>query len=777
MGRERRAVRWLGWLALLTTAGAAAQAPEDDAESGIEVVEVVAPSTLADADDATANMQAATARDIEQARSLDLADFMRRNLSGVFVNEAQGNPLQGDVQYRGFVGSPLLGLPQGIAIYQDAVRVNEPFGDVVNWALIPQAAIHTAFLVPGANPLFGLNALGGAVSLRTKDGFSHPGAKAAVSGGSFGRWQLNAEAGGASNDTFSYFATASTLREDGWRDHSPTRASRAFAKLGWRNERTSVDLTTTVADTDLIGNGAAPVELLALERTAIFTRPDQTENALQQFNVIARHDVSERLALNGNIYLRDSDSDTYNGDDSDFEACEDAVGFICAGGDEGDEDEAGKGEEDEDAIEEELTLDGNGRPIPADERLIGATINRTRTVQRGMGLNAAVARLDVADNWRNRLLAGVSVDLADIDFTASTELGTLDPTRLATPGGVFVGDSFTELLAESENYSLYVANSWALRQGIRVRVSGRYNRARVKLRDQLGTALDGDHRFSKLNPALGISYRTGFQTTIYASLSQSNRVPSPVELTCADEDAPCRLPNAFLADPPLRQVVATTVETGARGKLGAVEWRAGWFATGNEDDILFISAGAGTNEGYFDNVGDTERKGIEIALRGANPHLRWFINYTHLSATFEEAFSVPSANHPRAAGGEIHVPPGARLPLVPERLLKAGASATFLGRLQVQADLLHASRHHLRGDEANLSPSIGNYTVINLGAEYRFNDRIALFAKLDNLLDEHYATFGAFGEADEVLGDDFESTRFVTPSAPRAGWLGIEVAI
>lgn len=762
MTRERPAARWLLLLALLlATASNAAFA--EDPESLIEILEVVAPSSPpADADDPALNMQAATHKDIAEAHALDLADFMKRNLSGVFVNEAQGNPLQGDVQYRGFVGSPLLGLPQGIAVYQDAVRINEPFGDVVNWALIPETAIDTVVLVPGANPLFGLNALGGALSLRTKDGFSHPGAKAKFSAGSFGRWQLSAEAGGASNDIVSYFGAASTLQEDGWRDYSPTQANRAFAKLGWRDERTSVDLSVTAAGTDLVGNGATPVELLAIERTAIFTRPDRTENALGQFNLVVRHDFSDQFTIDGNIYLRDSDIDSYNGDDSDFENCEDDPGFVCHGDDED---------------EEAPALDGNGNPIAADGRVIGATINRTRTDQRGVGGSVAAQRLTVAEHWQNRLLAGISVDSADIDFAASTELGALDQTRLAIPGGVFVGDAFTELLAKSETVSLYVANVWALRQGLRISVSGRYNRAHVRLRDQLGTALDGDHRFSKLNPAFGISYRTRPGTTVYARYSQSNRVPSPVELTCADEDAPCRLPNAFLADPPLRQVVARTTEAGARGKLGTVDWRAGWFATDNDDDILFISAGARTNEGYFDNVGKTERRGFELALNGTQAHLRWFVNYTHLSATFEEPFSVPNANHPRATNGEIHVLAGARLPLVPERLLKAGVSATPRHRLHLHADLLHASRHHLRGDEANLAPSIGGYTVVNLGAEYRFNTRFALFAKVDNVLDERYATFGAFGEADEVLGDDFEETRFLTPAAPRAGWLGIEVGI
>ena len=72
-------------------------------------------------------------------------------------------------------------------MYQDGVRVNEPFGDTVNWALIPESAIDTVYLMPGSNPLFGLNALGGAIAIQTKDGFTHPGTRAEVYGGSFGR--------------------------------------------------------------------------------------------------------------------------------------------------------------------------------------------------------------------------------------------------------------------------------------------------------------------------------------------------------------------------------------------------------------------------------------------------------------------------------------------------------------------------------------------------------------------------------------------------------------
>ena len=122
--------------------------------------------------------------------------------------------------------------------------------------------------------------------------------------------------------------------------------------------------------------------------------------------------------------------------------------------------------------------------------------------------------------------------------------------------------------------------------------------------------MNGDHTFKRFNPALGLTVGTE-AFTFYAGYTEANRTPSPVELTCADEDDPCRLPNAFLADPPLEQVVAKTFEAGVRGTWSSGRWHTGLFRTTSEDDILFISAGALTNQGFFDNVGETRRDGFE----------------------------------------------------------------------------------------------------------------------------------------------------------------------
>ncbi|HEX6993946.1 MAG TPA: TonB-dependent receptor [Gammaproteobacteria bacterium] len=756
----RGTARATGLLAVLVSQALVAQQQGRPTEE-IEVVGTTPLGGLLDADRHASNVQRATAEDIQRSTALDLADFMRRNLTGVFVNEVQNNPLQPDLQYRGFVGSPLLGLPQGIAVYQDAVRINEPFGDTVNWALIPESAIDTVYLMPGSNPLFGLNALGGALAIETKDGFSHPGTRAEAFAGSFSRIGMQAETGGSIDNRFGWFVTASRLEEDGWRDHSPTEATQLFGNLAWQTGRSRLQTSLTYADTDLIGNGAAPAQLLAIDREAIFTRPDQTRNELFLFNVEGEHAVSRRLTLTGNVYLRSSDVATYNGDDSDFEECEDTPGFIC---------------EEEDG-EEELVFDENGALIPADDDIEGATVNRTSTEQDGAGFGLQASWSADVRGHPALFVAGLAYDESEIGFHASTELGTLDQSRLAVPGGVFIGDAFTRMNADTKNVGIFVSGTLSLSDRLSVTISGRFNENEVELKDLLGSALDGRHEFDRFNPAIGLTYALSDDVTFYAGYSESNRAPSPVELTCADEDDPCRLPNAFVADPPLEQVVAKTVEAGVRGGDDALRWHAGVFGTTNHDDILFISAGALTNQGFFDNVGRTRRIGVELDASGdLGDRASWFASYTWLEATFRSPLVVPSHHHPLAVDGEIAVERGDRLPLIPDRLLKAGVTVNVTPRFSIGADVLSSGSMHLRGDEGNLVDRVDSYTIASLRGEYALGDTTRIFGSIDNVFDTDYETFGVFGDPEEVLGDEFDDPRFFSPGAPRAAWIGIRVA-
>ncbi len=702
----------------------------------------------------------ATDNDLKRQQSLDLSEFLNQKIGSVFLNQAQSNPLQPDLYYRGFVASPLMGLPQGMSVYMDGVRINEPFGDTVNWSVIPESAIAGINLMSGSNPLFGLNTLGGALSVRTKNGFTHPGAEAEISGGSFGRWTTTASIGG-SRENLGYFVTGNYFEEDGWRDHSPSESKQLFGNLAWQGEEGSLDLTLSLSDSNLIGNGPLPVDLLEESRETIFTRPDITDQEAALLRLGGQRALGENVILEGALYYRNSKIDALNGDDSDFEECADPLnaGFVCST-----EDGA-----------EEIVLDQNGNPVVAGEAVDGATVNRSATDQDTLGFSLQAAFLQPLAERENQLIAGMAADSSQVDFTSSTELGSLDDSRQAIGSGIFVEDSYTAVETETRNLSFYLTDTWSVSEQLALTLSGRWNRTEIELRDQLGTALNGDHSFSRFNPAAGLAYDLTPGINLYAGYSESNRAPTAMELTCADPDDPCRLPNAFLSDPPLEQVVAKTWEAGLRGTLPGLAWHLGLFQTTNQDDILFISAGALTNEGYFDNVGETLRRGLELNLSGklADDRLDWSLSYTWLKATFEETLNLPSANNPFAVAGEILVEPGDRLPGLPENLLKAGLTYRLTPKLSLGLDAQYSSSIVMRGDEANLDQEIDGYTLVHLRGEYQATDKLRLFAKVDNLFDTEYETFGLYGEADGVLGPAYDNPRFLSPGSPRAIYAGI----
>ena len=754
----------LSLLAAAVTSVAIAEEPKS-----IDEIEVIGVTPFGgeglDRHKVPAHVQSATADQLAEQHALDLSQYMNRNFTGIFINEAQSNPLQNDIQFRGFVASPLLGLPQGLALYQDGVRINEVFGDTVNWALVPDRAIASLDLVAGSHPLFGLNSLGGALSIKTKNGFEHQGAAIEISGGSFDRLEIASEIGGIINDALAYYVNGSYFSENGWRDFSPSDARRFFGSIAWEDDTSNIFTTFTYADTDLIGNGSAPVQLLMSNRAAIFTHPDQTQNLLAMLSLGGDHALKDSASLAWNVYYRQSDINTLNGDDSDFEECEESVnlGFICLDTEEG-----------EDEI---VALDQNGIPIPANLATDSATVNRSRTDQNGYGASVQFTlNSEFSGTSSNQLLVGASASVGDVIFFASSELGFLSETRAAISSGLFLQDEFTQLKAETTSYSIYLMNTVTLNENFSVSVSGQYNRTNIELRDLLGTALNGDHDFDRFNLAFGITYRMLPYAQFYAGYAESSRTPSPVELTCADPNDPCRLPNAFLADPPLEQVVTSTVELGFRGELGAASWHFGYFNASNKNDIIFVSAGRTTNEGFFDNVGDTDRQGIELSFNGdIGNRGDWFFNYTHLHAEFGENFVVPSPNHPLADEGEIQVRAGDRLPGVPKNIAKAGVQYLIAPRLTIGGDVVYASDRVLRGDEGNMLPTIPSSTVFNLRGEFRVNDLMNVFFNLDNVFDDDFETFGVLGDSGGVLGDEFDDNRFLSPAAPRAAWIGIRI--
>src|SRR6202050_3756267 len=261
------------------------------------------------------NVQTADSKDMQRQQTLDLADYLNSNFSGVNVSESADNPFQLDINYHGFTASPLLGTPEGLSIYLDGVRVNESFGDTVNWDLIPQNAVSTVTLMSGSNPVFGLNTLGGALTLRTKSGHDDPGTELEAYGGSFGRRSFEGETGGAFGN-FDYFFAGTYFDESGWRENSPSRVYQGFGKVGWQNDKTDFDLSYTYADTSLFGNGATPISMLDYDYESSYT-PDYTANLMSFVNLTGTQFLTDKLLLSGNVFYRHLITNAVNGNTND----------------------------------------------------------------------------------------------------------------------------------------------------------------------------------------------------------------------------------------------------------------------------------------------------------------------------------------------------------------------------------------------------------------------------------------------------------------------------
>jgi iron complex outermembrane receptor protein len=714
------------------------------------------------------NVQTGGHEALSAAHSVDLTEYLEREMGSVTVAQVQANPLQADLLYRGFSASPVLGAPQGLALYLDGVRLNEPFGDGASWDILPLGAIRSINLMPGSNPLFGLNALGGALSLQTEDGFSQPGAAAHLLGGSFGRRSLAFE-GGVRGERLALFVAGDALAEDGWRDRSPSDAKHLYGSLAFRGERSSANLSVLAADTTLLGEGPAPVQLLAMRRAAVFTHPDRTTHRALLATWRGERELAEAVRVSALAYLRASRLDTLNGDQGRWAPCADRPDTVCTS-DEG---------------SARAVADQAGQAVAWDPvHAYDASENTTGSRQQATGgaLQLAVERPVLGHD--NHLFLGATADQGRASFTAQTALARLSSTRGALPADIVDSDSRVAVDTVVSSLGAFVSDTLALRPRLFLTAAARLGTTHLTLEDRLGGPLSGAHAFTRLNPAAGLSYQPLGAFGLFGGYSEAARAPTPLEVTCASRDAPCRLPNGFVSDPPLDQVVARTLEAGVRGRVERSRFTIGYdgalFRTTTDDDLLFVSAGPLTNQGYFDNVGRTRRQGVEAGAHGevtlgAGLRLDWLARYSLLDATYQSAFTTPGTNHPDAVQGALAVVPGDRLPGVPRHQGKGSVDLLVPGRFSIGAAVIAASGRTLRGDDVNRLAPIPGSVLLELRASYQVLRQVRVFGRMSNALGASYATFGVLGDATTVLGPAFDSPRFESPGAPRAGWVGVDL--
>jgi outer membrane receptor protein involved in Fe transport len=794
-------------------------------------VEVVAATPLAGVDliprEIPAPVQTATARDMEDGGALNLSDFMNRRFDSINLNEVQGNPHQADLNYRGYTASPLLGTPQGLSLYLDGVRLNQPFGDVVSWDLVPQFAISELSLMPGSNPVFGLNTLGGAISMQTKDGRRDHGTSLQLSGGSFGRKSAQFEHGGFNSKGLSWYLGGNLFFEDGWRQASPSDVRQFFGKLGWERGNTALGLSLGYANNSLTGNGLQEQRLLALDYSSVYTIPDITANRAPYFALTGRHSFRSNLSVSGNAYYRYIRTATLNGDinedsldqsmyqlsGADIRALTEAgyTGFPTSGAN-----AANTPFPSWRCIAQALEGDEPGEKC-------NGLLNRSRSQQHNYGLSGQMTWLGSYQGARNQLTIGAAYDGSVVNFSQLSQLGYLNADRSVTGVNAF-GDGVTGGDVDGEPFDTRVDLHGVLNTGSvyatdtlstgkwSFTVSGRYNHTTIDNRDRLqplagAGSLTGTHSFGRFNPAAGLTYNASPAANLYFGYSEASRAPTSIELGCADPTQPCKLPNALAGDPPLRQVVTRTLEAGARGNLEThLNWRLGWFWAENHNDILFVSS-TQTGFGYFKNFGKTRRQGVEAHLDGRFGRVSLGGGYTFLDATYQSSETVDgssnSANEEALDGepgmeGTIQIQPGNRIPLIPQHMLKAYAALQATKKLFLDLDFVAASTSYARGNENNLSQPDGiyylgpgtspGYGVVNLGGHYQVSAHLQVFARVNNVFDHHYYTAAQLGPTGFTPQGTFLArplpaidgeypvvhATFYAPAAPIGAWGGLK---
>jgi outer membrane receptor protein involved in Fe transport len=749
-----------------------------------------------------ANIQIFDSKDLRNQPGVTFADQLMNNAQGITFNEIQGNPWQPDVSFRGFSASPLAGTPQGMSVYVDGVRVNEAFGDTVHWDLIPNFAIQGMQVVPGSNPVYGLNTLGGALALQTKDGRNNQGAALEAEAGSWGRKRGLAQFGGVSKDgSVDYFLGLQHTTEDGWRKYSPSHINQTFGKIGWQNEKTKLNLSYIGAYNNMIGNGLTPIDMLGGDRDGIHTTPDQTKNYLNHFALNGAHWLSNDVMLSGNAYHRTSNRNTLNGDaNDDFKT-------RTSSGDGGvlvapNRDDPTSG-----------VCNPSGRDdlnnLYTTESCAPGIMNRSRLKSRSLGFNIQAAFNQELLGKKNQLITGFGYDVQRTKFIQTEQLSDVDAgTNLYALGNSYFEpgtrkptnldddiDTEVNLGGKSKTASLFATDTMSLNQFWHVTASARYNHTTVKNRDSLNApgsaaSLSGDHGFNRVNPSLGLTFTPTETLSIFGSYSESNRAPTSIELGCANPERPCKLPNAMAADPPLNQVVAKTYDFGVRGKVAEnLKWNASVYRTMNHDDIHFINSSAYSGAlGYFDNVGKTKRQGLDLGLSGAIDKLFFRAGYSFISAKYDTDLElvneINSTSTGVANGDIINVRKGNYLAGIPKHQFKLRLQYNITPQWSVGSNVVAYSDQYVQGNENNAhvdndgkKGKLDGYTVMNLDTQYNLGQGWNVFAKAINIFDKDYYTGGRLAETMfSPAGNWGLADRGVTavvPGAPQAAWVGV----
>ncbi len=730
------------------------------------------PGTALAVDKVPSSINFVDTSDIQRTNSLNVMDALQQNVAGINISNVAGNDFQANIEFRGFVASPVAGTPQGLAVYQNGVRVNEAFGDTMNWDLIPTAAIKSIAVVTN-NPAFGLNALGGAVSVQMKDGFSYHGAAVDIMGGSFGRIQGSAQ-WGQQFGNWAVYGALEGVHDNGFRNFSPSDVRRFYGDIGYRYDGNEIHINLGAANNNFGATATVPAELLQQYWGATYTTPQTTANQVGYVNLTGKFEVSPAWTLDGIAHFRAFTQRIQDGNPTGTQPCDPNTALLCFG----------------DGSTPANGLNGQQLANPFPAGAILGEIDRTTTNSNTGGFSLQATNTDQLFGHDNRFVVGTSFDSSVTHFGATAELGTIGTNYVVSGSGIFLGQSGdpvsigpVSLRATNQYTGLYALDTFDVTKAFSITAGGRFNDARISLQDQIGTQLNGNSTYDRFNPIIGGTYKITSGLTAYAGYSESNRAPTPLELGCANPAMPCIIAAFLVSDPPLKQVVSHTYEAGFRGtqdfNVGTLEWKFGGFRATNTDDILAIPDPVLQGFGYFQNVGSTRRQGIEAEANLKASRWQFRASYAFIDARFLDSLQVGSNSPFADSNGNVQITPGNQIPAIPRHRIKAGFDYSITDAFKVGGDAVFVSSQYLVGDESNQAPKLPPYAVFNLHASYQIDKTYQIYGRVDNVFDNRYATYGTFFDTTAVPnfangGNPFTSPESLSPARPRAFYAGLK---
>jgi iron complex outermembrane receptor protein len=678
-------------------------------------------------------------QDIQTFNDTTITETLARQAPGVTVNNVSGNDFQPNVNYRGFDASPVSGTPIGLAVYQNGTRINEAFGDTVNWDLIPENAIDRTAIVAG-NPIFGLNALGGAVTVTMKNGFTWQGFEADLRGGSFYRAQEELQYGKQVGD-WSVYAAATQINDGGWRVDGASQLTNFYGDVGYKANGFESHLQLTAGDTQFGAAAFTPIQLLQSNWGSLYTVPQTTYNKMAMIQWNGSYAYSPTLSFQGNAYFRAFNQAHVDGNPTSLSPC---PPFSCLNGSPAHDTLGG--------IIPDLS---NGGTTDLGE------IDRNWTQSRSLGFSAQAVDTAKINGRDNTLTVGASLDYGWTRFTGNSQFGTIvndNNTSFPVIGSPFIIDEPDSFLspvgvhANNTYVGVYALDTFNATDRLTFTGGGRFNFAGINLEGTQSALLTGYSSFYHINPTIGLTYKITPDINFYAGYAMSNRAPTPLELGCADPNNPCIIDNFLVSDPPLKQVVGNTFELGFRGQnalaplgpqWGKLSWSAGLFRTTLTNDIL-PQQSATTGFGFFANVGTTLRQGAEVSAQWTGDRWTAYANYTYIDAVYLTTFLESSPFNPLAdANGFIPVTNGMPIAGIPKNTVKVGVDYAVTPQWHVGADMVAASGQVMLGNENGALPQVPGYAVFGLHTSYQVAKQVQIYGLVQNLFDQRYYTGGS----------------------------------